>query len=74
MARLRKELKDKEQQTEMPQQQEVQPIPQGAALPAGSDADDSIEYRLTRLKSLYEKKLITGEEYEAKRMEILGDL
>jgi hypothetical protein len=34
----------------------------------------SIEERMETLNALYEKKLITPEEYEAKRKEILGDI
>ena len=34
----------------------------------------SVEDRLTRLRSLYEQRLITQEEYDAKRQEILDQL
>lgn len=37
-------------------------------------ADDGIEGRLAKLKSLWERGLISDEEYEAKKTEILSDL
>lgn len=39
-----------------------------------SDPPASAETRLTQLQSLYEQNLITREEYDAKRQEILKDL
>lgn len=41
---------------------------------SNGDAGRSIEERMRTLDALYEKKLITPEEYEAKRKEILGDI
>ncbi|MBM6871417.1 SHOCT domain-containing protein [Pseudoflavonifractor phocaeensis] len=38
------------------------------------EEDASLEERLKRLQSLYEQKLITEEEYQAKKQEILGQL
>ena len=38
------------------------------------EEDGSVEERLTQLRSLYEQRLITQEEYDAKRQEILKDL
>ncbi len=40
----------------------------------GEDSSDSVEERLTQLRSLYEQRLITQEEYDAKRQEILKEL
>jgi hypothetical protein len=40
----------------------------------GGDRARSVEERMQTLNALYEKKLITTEEYEAKRKEILGDI
>ena len=37
-------------------------------------ADDSVEERLKQLQSLYDQSLVTYEEYELKRKEILDDL
>jgi len=39
-----------------------------------SSARGSVESRLLELRSLYERRLITDEEYELKRQEILRDL
>ena len=39
-----------------------------------SSARGSVESRLLELRSLYEQRLITDEEYELKRQEILRDL
>ncbi len=36
--------------------------------------ENSVENRLTQLRALYEQRLITQEEYDAKRQEILKDL
>ncbi len=41
---------------------------------AEEDSSDSVEERLTQLRSLYEQRLITQEEYDAKRQEILKEL
>lgn len=41
---------------------------------SGEDSSVSLEERLTRLRSLYEQRLITQEEYDAKRQEILKEL
>ena len=41
---------------------------------AGAGVDRVIEGRMLTLKTLHDKKLITDEEYEAKRKEILKDL
>lgn len=41
--------------------------------PAGSEPD-GIEQRLERLSDLYDKGLVTDEEYEKKRQEILDEL
>ena len=38
------------------------------------EEDGSVEERLTQLRSLYEQRLITQEEYDAKRQEILKEL
>lgn len=38
------------------------------------NSSDSVEERLTQLRSLYEQRLITQEEYDAKRQEILKEL
>lgn len=38
------------------------------------DAASSIEARLQELRNLYDRQLITDEEYEAKRQEILKEL
>ena len=38
------------------------------------EAEQSIETRLVKLKSLFTKKLITQEEYDAKRKDILNDM
>lgn len=38
------------------------------------DSSGSVEDRLTQLRSLYEQRLITQEEYDAKRQEILKEL
>lgn len=38
------------------------------------DSSGSVEERLTQLRSLYEQRLITQEEYDTKRQEILKDL
>lgn len=43
-------------------------------LPTGSRRADDIEARLTELRSLYDRSLITEEEYEAKRRDILSEL
>lgn len=40
----------------------------------GQEAASSVEERLLQLRSLYEDRLITAEEYEAKRKEILEDI
>ena len=40
----------------------------------GEDSSDSVEERLTQLRSLYEQRLITQDEYDAKRQEILKEL
>ena len=67
------------------QQQETQPLTGAAAAHGGSStarpgvanagagatADEGIVQRLTTLKALYDKKLITKAEYDAKRKEIL---
>lgn len=45
----------------------------GTAAPARSDPDD-IEERLAALRGLYDKNLITKDEYEAKRKDILSEL
>ena len=75
MARLKKELKEKEGSDATAAGRQVgQEIPKGAAATGDSMANNTVEQRLTMLKSLYEKKLITSEEYEAKRKEILNDL
>ena len=77
MARMKKALQEKEQQganTTAPAAG-MQQIPKGSSgTTGGGTNDNTLEHRLTILKSLYEKKLITSEEYEAKRKEILGDL
>ena len=39
-----------------------------------SDPDDDIENRLKSLQSLYDQRLITREEYEEKKQEILKEL
>lgn len=41
---------------------------------SGEDSPDSVEERLTRLRALYEQRLITQEEYDTKRQEILKEL
>lgn len=41
---------------------------------SGDFAGDDIEERLKNLASLYDQGLITGEEYEAKRKEILQEI
>ena len=38
------------------------------------EVSQTVEYKLEKLKSMFEKELITKEEYEAKRAEILKDL
>jgi len=54
--------------------------PTGASSPAASTSTseaagaDDLEQRLSRLKSLYDKGLITQEEYDLKRQEILENL
>lgn len=40
----------------------------------GGDAGEDVEERLRKLQSLYDQALITREEYEQKRKEILNDL
>ncbi|MEX0951721.1 MAG: SHOCT domain-containing protein, partial [Gammaproteobacteria bacterium] len=40
----------------------------------GSNADSSVEERLERLQELRERELISAEEYEKKRQEILADI
>ena len=45
----------------------------GTEAPARSDPDD-IEERLAALRGLYDKNLITKDEYEAKRKDILSEL
>ena len=40
----------------------------------GEDSSDSVEERLNQLRSLYEQRLITQDEYDAKRQEILKEL
>ena len=42
--------------------------------PAGDGSDRSAQDRLTELQNLYDRRLITREEYEAKRQEILEEL
>ena len=42
--------------------------------PAGDGSDRSAQDRLTELQNLYDRRLITREEYEAKRQEILKEL
>ena len=40
----------------------------------GNAVDDSVEERLRKLQSLYDQSLITYEEYEQKRKDILAEL
>ena len=77
MARMKKALQEKEGQSA--NTNTAAPTAATPQVPRGSSAgkaaaENSLERRLTVLKSLYDKKLITSEEYEAKRKEILGDL
>lgn len=41
---------------------------------ADSEADGDVEQRMKQLRSLYDQRLITQEEYEQKRQEILKEL
>jgi hypothetical protein len=50
------------------------PAPAPAIAPPPSDGDDRVTRRLRRLEQLREDGLISEEEYERKRDEILGDL
>ena len=47
---------------------------EGEAPTAGGQPSGSAEERLRELRSLYDQRLITQEEYEAKRQEILEEL
>jgi hypothetical protein len=71
MARMRKEQREAGPATESPAHQ-----PAVSAAPEApiSAAADPVEQRLSRLRNLHDKKLITDQEYEAKRREILEDL
>ena len=53
---------------------EGEPSAGTAAPPAPERGPESVEERLTALRSLYDKNLITRDEYQAKRKEILEDL
>jgi hypothetical protein len=50
------------------------PWPFGPSVSAPSHPQASVEERLLELKRLLDEKLITPEEYEKKRMQILGEL
>jgi len=65
MARLRKQVQD---------QGGAAPAAAGTASAAAKPAGKSIEERMAQLRSLHEKKLITDEEYAAKRKALLEEL
>ncbi len=48
-------------------------IDEGAEVMRGSDVGEDIEAKLVKLNSLYEQRLITKEEYDEKRKELLKD-
>jgi hypothetical protein len=50
------------------------PVYSNSATSTASSGMDSLEHRLATLKSLYEKDLITKDEFDSKRREILGEL
>lgn len=55
--------------------EKVQPVPVEKASPAVEPTKtDAVEKRLEALKRLYEKNLISKEDYEKKKTEILKDL
>ena len=43
-------------------------------VPAEEKSEDSVASRLEELRDLYERRLITAEEYDAKKQEILKEL
>ena len=48
-------------------------IDDGMEIPRVYDAEEDIEAKLVKLNSLYEQRLITKEEYDAKRKEVLDE-
>ncbi|HAT92105.1 MAG TPA: hypothetical protein DCS36_06845, partial [Sphingobacterium sp.] len=42
--------------------------------PAKEEEDDEITLKLKKLKTLFDKQLITQEEYESKKREVLSSL
>jgi hypothetical protein len=50
------------------------PLPSAPSVSAPSRPQAGVEERLRELNSLLDKKLITPEEYQKKRMQILGEL
>ena len=53
---------------------DVEPVSQKQVLPPALPPPVSVEERLKRLSSLHRQQLITDDEYQAKRREILGSL
>jgi hypothetical protein len=53
--------------------EEPQPVPEQAPEPV-QDMEDELTLKLIKLKTLYDKQLITQEEYEAKKATILDSL
>lgn len=51
-----------------------QPAPVEEETPPEETQEGTLEARLKRLQSLYEQKLITEEEYQSKKKELLGEL
>jgi len=78
MARLRKELEDSKNRQAAEEPAGIEParatVPAPPARTETAEKSTMIEQRLSTLRSLHEKKLITDEEYEAKRKEILAEI
>jgi len=57
--------------TEAPVTAAVTPAPAAAVPPSAEEPEDETTLRLRKLKTLYDKQLITQDEYEAKKADIL---
>ena len=56
------------------EKEDIPYISQHSSAEPAAEADDEVTLKLKRLKSLFEKQLITQEEYESKKADILSQL
>jgi len=71
---LEKLQEQKLQQQQIPEVKAPEPVVEAAPTPVADMQEDEITLKLQKLKTLFDKQLISQEEYEAKKADLLSQL